>query len=92
MWWYMGLVFCLIILLSFIGDKARLDGPEGSKLRCPLGMIMVLDPVEVFGSTPGVADKVKAELDNGTGMVSLSGSLEALPSSSDRKTRVGFDR
>ena len=49
---------------------------EGSKLRCPLGMMMVLDPVEVFGSTPGGADKVKVELDNGTGMVSLSGSLE----------------
>ena len=49
---------------------------EGSKLRCPLGMIMVLDPVEVFGYTPGSADKVKVELDNGTDLGSLSRSLE----------------
>ena len=32
--------------------------------------MMVLDPVEVFGSTPGGEDKVKVELDNGTDMVS----------------------
>ena len=39
-------------------------------------MMMVLDLVGVFGSTPGVADKVKVEIDNGTEMGSLSGSLE----------------
>ena len=39
---------------------------EGSKLKCPLGMMMVLDPVEVFGSTPRGVYKVKVELDNGT--------------------------
>ena len=40
-------------------------------------MMMVLDPVEIFGSTPGGADKVKVELDNGTELGSLSGSLES---------------
>ena len=39
-------------------------------------MMMVLDPVEVFGSTPGGAYKVKVELDNGNELVSLNGSLE----------------
>ena len=41
-----------------------------------MGMMMVLDPVEVFGSTPVGADKVKKELDNGTDLCSLSGSLD----------------
>ena len=35
-------------------------------------MMMVLDPVEVFGYTPGGADKVKVELDNGTDLGSLT--------------------
>ena len=39
-------------------------------------MMMVLDPVELFGYTPGGADKVRVELDNGTEIGSLSGSLE----------------
>ena len=39
-------------------------------------MMMVLDPVEVFGSTPGGADKVKVELVNGTDLGSFTGSLE----------------
>ena len=38
--------------------------------------MMFLDPVEVFGSTPGGADKVKVELDNWTELGSLSVSLE----------------
>ena len=39
-------------------------------------MMMVLDPVEVFGSTPGITYNVKVELDNGNDLVSLSGSLK----------------
>ena len=39
-------------------------------------MMMVLYPVEVFGSTPGGSDKVKVDLDNGTDMGYLTGSLE----------------
>ena len=39
-------------------------------------MMMVLDPVEVFGYTPGCSDKFKVELDNVTEMGSLSVSLE----------------
>ena len=39
-------------------------------------MIMVLEPVEVFGYTPGGADKFKVELDNVTKLGSLSGSFE----------------
>ena len=39
-------------------------------------MMMVLDPVEVFGYTPGGAEKVNVELDNWTEMGSLSGSLD----------------
>ena len=46
-------------------------------------MIMVLDPVEVFGYTPGSADKVKVEIDNGTEMgflsVSIEGSHDGIP-------------
>ena len=38
--------------------------------------MMVLKPVELFGYTPGGADKVRVDLDNGTEMCSLSGSLE----------------
>ena len=38
--------------------------------------MMVLDPVEVFGSTPVGADNFKVELDIGTEMGSLSGSFE----------------
>ena len=41
--------------------------------------MMVLDPVEVFGSTPGGADRVKVELGNGTELGSLTGSLEGSP-------------
>ena len=41
-----------------------------------MGMMMVLDPVEVFSSAPGCADKVKVEHDNGTDLGSLTGSLE----------------
>ena len=37
---------------------------------------MFLEPVEVFGSTPGGSDKVKVKLDNRTDMGSLYGSLE----------------
>ena len=39
-------------------------------------MMMVLDTVEVFGSTPGGLDKVKVELDNRNELGSLYGSLE----------------
>ena len=39
-------------------------------------MTMILDPVEVFGSSPGGEYKVKVGLDNGTEMGSLTGSLE----------------
>ena len=39
-------------------------------------MVMVLDPVGVFGSTTGGTDKVKLDLDNGTELGSLSGSFE----------------
>ena len=46
-------------------------------------MMMVLDPVEVFGYTPGGADKVKVELGYGTGLgyltVSLEGSNDGIP-------------
>ena len=39
-------------------------------------MRMVLDPVEVIGSTIGGADKVRVELDDGTELVSLHAPLE----------------
>ena len=39
-------------------------------------MMMVLEPVEVFSSTPRGAEKVKVEIDNGTELGSLSGSIE----------------
>ena len=39
-------------------------------------MMILLDPVEVFGFTPGGVDKVKVEIDNVTELGSLSGSLE----------------
>ena len=39
-------------------------------------MMMIFDPVEVFGYTPGGVYKVKVELYNGTELVSLTGSLE----------------
>ena len=39
-------------------------------------MMMVLKPIELFGYTPGGVDKVRVELDNGTEIGSLSGSLE----------------
>ena len=39
-------------------------------------MMMVLDPVEVFGSTTGGADNFKVDIDNGNELGSLSGSLE----------------
>ena len=39
-------------------------------------MTMILDPVEVFGSSPGGEYKVKVGLDNGTEMGSLTGSVE----------------
>ena len=45
----------------------------------PLGIMMVIDPVEVFGSTPEDTYKVKVELDNGTELVSLTVSLEGSP-------------
>ena len=38
---------------------------------------MLVGPVEVLGSTLGGADKVKVELDYGTELGSLNGSLEA---------------
>ena len=38
--------------------------------------MMVLDSVEVFGSTTGGTEKVKVDLDNGTEMGSLYGSLD----------------
>ena len=37
---------------------------------------MVIEPVEMLGSTLGVEDKVKVELDYGTNLGSLNGSLE----------------
>ena len=37
---------------------------------------MVLEPVEVFGSTPEDSEKVKVDIDNGTELGSLSGFLE----------------
>ena len=39
-------------------------------------MMTFLDPVEVFGYTPRGAYKAKVDIDNGTDMVSLTGSLE----------------
>ena len=39
-------------------------------------MMIVIDPVEVFRSTPGGTYKVKLEIDNGTGLGSLTVSLE----------------
>ena len=39
-------------------------------------ILTVLGPAEVIGSTLGGADEVKVELDDGTDMVSLNGSLE----------------
>ena len=39
-------------------------------------MVMVLDPVGVFGSTTGGTDKVKLDIDNGNELGSLSGSLD----------------
>ena len=39
-------------------------------------MMMILDPVEVFCSTPVVIDKVKVELDNETDLGSLCSSIE----------------
>ena len=39
-------------------------------------MMMVLYPVELFGSTPRGADKVNIELDSGNDPVSLTVSLE----------------
>ena len=39
-------------------------------------MMIALGTVEVLGSTLGGADKVKVELDNGTKMGSLTGSLD----------------
>ena len=54
-------------------DRVTLRDPN---LYYPLGMTIVLYPVEGFGSTPGCADKVKVELDNGTDMGSLTGYLE----------------
>ena len=46
-------------------------------------MMMVLEPVEFFGSTPGGADKFKLELDNGTDLgslyVFLEGSHDGIP-------------
>ena len=41
-----------------------------------MGVIMGLDPVEVFGSTPIVAYKFEVDIDNGTDMGSLSISLQ----------------
>ena len=41
-----------------------------------MGVIMGLDPVEVFGSTHVGANKFKVDIDNGTELGSLSGSLE----------------
>ena len=39
-------------------------------------MMMILGPVEVFGYTPGGAEKVELDLDNGTELGSLSGFLK----------------
>ena len=39
-------------------------------------MRMVLDPVEVIGSTLGGSDKVRVDLDDGTGLGYLHGPLE----------------
>ena len=39
-------------------------------------MMMVLDPVEMFGSTPEGADQVKVYIDNGNYLGYLTGSLE----------------
>ena len=42
-------------------------------------MIMVIDPIEVFGSSPGGSDKVRVGIGNGTELGSLTGSLEGSP-------------